>query len=279
MGYVKDADHISDNLTKIERYGWTVRDAPGQLKYINKNLLLVDVAYQRPYDLKKAQALAADWSWMACGAILVAKRDGDYYVVDGQHRVIAAKKRADILDLPCILFDATCVQEEATAWIGCNSRRKPPSSLDKHRALVAAEDPNAMYLNETCKALGFTITSHACKPMQIKSVVTLTRVLERDRQHFNKLMILLSELCVDHPVTDKLIGGLDYIAQHMDICDSRLRKRVLWVGAATLNRGASKAAAYFAHGGSKVFASGMLDEINRGVRNKFEFVSAAEVTE
>lgn len=267
-------DRIGPNTTKIDRYGWTVRDAPGQLRYIGKNQLVVDYTYQRTHSTQKVRALARDWSWMACGAILVAKRNGQYYVVDGQHRVLAAKSRADVIDLPCILFETDAPSDEAVAWLGANKNRKVPDSVDTFRALVAARDPDAMYLQETCDRLGIVITKSADSSKRLKGVVGTIRILKRDRSRFDKLMLLLADLCENHPLNEKLIAGLDYIGQHLDLDEPRLRKRILTVGPEALMQGAIRAAAYFVRGGANVWAMGMMDEINKGLRTKFELSSS-----
>ncbi len=267
----EDLDRVGPNKTKIDRYGWTVRDAPGQLRYIGKNQLTVDYTYQRTHSAQKVRNLARDWSWMACGAILVAKRNGQYYVVDGQHRVLAAKSRADIIDLPCILFETDAPSDEAVAWLGANKNRKVPDSVDTFRALVAARDPDAMYMQETCDRLGIVITKAAGSPKRLKSVVGTIRILKRNRDQFDKLMPLLAELCENCPLSEKLVAGLDYIGQHLDLDEPRLRKRLLSVGPEALVRGATRAAAYFVRGGANVWAMGMMDEINKGLRTKFEF--------
>jgi len=87
--------------SKIERYGWTVQDGQGELRLISKHDLAVDYAsYQRIANNAKTLVLARDWSWIACGALIVASRGGALHVVDGGHRLVAAMKRDDITMLP-----------------------------------------------------------------------------------------------------------------------------------------------------------------------------------
>ena len=259
--------------TKVERYGWVLRDEPGQLKYINKNLLVVDPTYQRRCRRTKVQKIASSWSWMACGAVLVAKRDGVYYVYDGQHRVEAAKVRADIIDLPCILFETDDPCDEAVAWRGCNTNRKLPTSLESFVARCVARDSDALYLKATCEKLRIKISDKSKAPRQMRSIATALDIMGRDRDLFDKVMDLMSELCVDVPVTKTLLLGVEYIGQRLDLEDPRLRKRMLFVGPENLTRGAIRAATYLAKGGARVYATGMMDEINKGMRNKFEIFS------
>jgi len=78
----------SKTLTKVDRYGWTIKDQPGFMKEINKSLLNVDMQYQRHANKSKVLTISSEWSWIACGVVVVAFRDGKYWVMDGQHRVI-----------------------------------------------------------------------------------------------------------------------------------------------------------------------------------------------
>jgi hypothetical protein len=138
-------------LTKIERYGWKLYDQPGELKLINKRKLNVDHVYQRDASRSRIRSIASDWSYVACGAIIVADRMGQYFVIDGQHRVLAANSRADIELLPCIVFKSVGVQKEAGGWIKVNTRRRQPCSIDQFKAMIVSGDEDAIYLDETCK--------------------------------------------------------------------------------------------------------------------------------
>lgn len=50
----------------------------------------------------------------------------------------------------------------------------------------------------------------------------------------------------------------------------RLFDRLKAIGAPRLVEGANKASAFFVRGGAQVWARGMLEEINKGLRNRFE---------
>lgn len=256
--------------TKIERYGWEICDSPGELKYINKEKLLVDERYQRTANRNRILNIARNWSWVACGTITVADREGEYYVIDGQHRVIASQSRADISSLPCVVFQVEALRDEAAGWIHANTNRKVPTSQERFRASLVSGDPNAIYLQETFNRLGFKIVNAPTGALQIKSITAPMRILERDREQFDFLMELLHELCADHPITEWLISGLDYLGQDYDLKNERLRKRIIQVGPKALQTAAKEAAAYYARGGAKVWAAGMIKEINLGLRNKIE---------
>ena len=110
-------------LDKVQRYGWVTAHAQGRFEMINKRLLNVNTEiYQREASKTKVLELASNWSWIACGALIVADRDGVYWVADGQHRKLAADKRSDIKELPCMVF--TVATREAVAAASTTARRK-----------------------------------------------------------------------------------------------------------------------------------------------------------
>ena len=86
--------------------------------------LHIDPTYQRSIDTAPSQTLirriAVHWDWGLCQPLTVAKRDdGMLYVIDGQHRLAAAKARHDIYDLPCVVVSSLSPGHEGSA---CSSR-------------------------------------------------------------------------------------------------------------------------------------------------------------
>ena len=54
--------------------------------------LKIDHGYQRPIR-SKIKRMVREWDYNLCDVILVSYRDGKFYVVDGQHRVEAARQK------------------------------------------------------------------------------------------------------------------------------------------------------------------------------------------
>lgn len=76
--------------------------APGELD--------IDPAYQRDVtngsSLTLIRRLAQHWNWDLCQPLVVARRaGGGLFVIDGQHRLEAARLRGDIPQLPCVVVD------------------------------------------------------------------------------------------------------------------------------------------------------------------------------
>jgi hypothetical protein len=130
---------------------------------IHKHDLNIDHTYQREnVIISKVQQIQASWSWIGCGTILVALRhDGSYWVMDGQHRVLAARNRSDIDELPCLVFAVESKTDEAAGFLVANTQRKPVTAIAKYKAMVLTNDPTAMAVDEVLRRLGLEVADTA----------------------------------------------------------------------------------------------------------------------
>lgn len=265
-----------NGVDKTKRYGWITKDDPGTLKNLHKDVLQIHPAYQRDVIPAKVKEITQNWSWVGAGAIVVGERGGEFWVIDGQHRVLAAKRRSDITHLPCVIFQTACVKQEAVAFLDLNTGRKPVSSIGKFKAMIAAGDAAACTVHKTLENLGVTPKATANKSKELKSVAWAIRKAGEDADKFELVMRIAAELSHDIPIQEKLLDGLWYIHQYLPcgIDDKRFSDRVRAIGARKLIDAANKASAYFVRGGAKTWATGMMDEINKGLRHKFELRNA-----
>lgn len=267
-------DRVSANLTKVERYKWTVKDSPGVLMMINKHELQINHEYQRVLLPLKVKEIASAWSWVACGAIAVAMREGTPWVIDGQHRVMASLRRADIADLPCIVFETDDIRDEAEGFLNINTNRKAMTSMDKLRAAAVAGYEPAIQFRALCERLNLVLSSSGQQAGQIKAADWGMRRMKEDPAATAIVVELAAELAAAAriAVQEKLLGGLWYIHKNCEVglTDPRLRQRVKMRGANNLIDEASAAAAYYSRGGERVWASGMMKSINKGLRTRFK---------
>lgn len=265
------------SIDKVARYKWVCLDKPGSLLMIDKSALRIDDSYQRDLNSTKTLELCSQWSWIACGALIVAMRGNDFLVVDGQHRLAAALKRSDIKELPCIVFETTGAKEEAVGFLRSNTNRRPIGAIARHKAAIAAEDPIAQMVQREISAAGLEIAATANRAPQIKCITMCTNFARQNQAAFRDVLRACARLCVSAgiPVHEKLLSGLWYMNSNIDggLNDRRLSKRLMEIGAQRLLDGATRAAAFYARGGPKVFADGMLQEINKGLHGKFQFAS------
>ena len=110
-------------------------------------LLRIDT-YQRPVQ-KKVKEIASKWDSEKVGIIEVSYRDDEFWVVDGQNRMEAAKL-VGITLLYCQISTNKTKKDEAIAFVHQNDGVTLVSSFDTFNALVEAEDPNALIIKELC---------------------------------------------------------------------------------------------------------------------------------
>ena len=183
-------------MGKNERYGWTPLDNEGCCIWIDKTKLEVDHAYQRPEARQKVLRIAAEFSWRKFGCLVVSLREDDRHVViDGQHRALAAMKRDDVTKVPCIVFRELQLADEAGAFVGLNTARKPVSALVKYEAQLIAGDAVAVWVDETLNAFGFKRAKTLHAAMQIKCLAELRKMAEINQSRTYATLWILASLC------------------------------------------------------------------------------------
>lgn len=149
------------------------------LQYLLPEQLLIDPQYQRTLDSDASQALvcgiAQHWNYDLCQPLVVARRaDGKLYVIDGQHRLAAAKLRGDIPQLPAQVLHYANVQDEAASFVLLNQQRKPLTRLDLFKAAVASGDTTANAIVDAMREAGLSIAPHsnytAWKPGMVSNI-------------------------------------------------------------------------------------------------------------
>lgn len=136
------------------------------LQFIPPAELLIDAGYQRSLDAEPSKTLirkiAQFWNWDLCQPLVVARRaNSDLFVIDGQHRLEAAKMRGDIAQLPCVVVEYTSAADEAASFVHLNQQRRPLTRIDLFKAAVASEDPEACAIIEALHRAGLSIAPHS----------------------------------------------------------------------------------------------------------------------
>jgi hypothetical protein len=127
--------------------------------------LRIAPSYQRSIQAANSQTLirriAMFWDWGLCQPLAVAKRaDGSLMVVDGQHRLEAARLRGDVPHLPCVITCYANEGDEAAAFVALNQQRRPLTALDLFKAAVAAEDETALAITRLLAEAGLLLAPH-----------------------------------------------------------------------------------------------------------------------
>lgn len=163
------------------------------LQFCAPTELRVDPAYQRGTLGGESQTLirriAQNWNWDLCQPLVVARRQ-DFlerlFVIDGQHRLEAARLRGDIAQLPCVIVEYDSAAEEAAAFVELNQQRRPLSKLDIFRASVASGEAQAAAIMAAITDAGLTLAPHtnhtAWKPGMVSHIGGIQRAWTREGQ-------------------------------------------------------------------------------------------------
>jgi ParB-like nuclease domain len=140
-----------------------VKGVPPGVQWVETSVLMIDADYQRCIATTRSQTLiariAAGFDWRLCWPLMVSDRDGQKYVVDGQHRLMAARMRGDIAHMPCLVTNFENLAEEAALFVTANRKRIAASRIDTFRAAVLAGDKNAIVVDRLVREAGLRVAA------------------------------------------------------------------------------------------------------------------------
>lgn len=170
------------------------------LQYCSPDQLRIDETYQRSLESGKSQTLvrriAMFWDWGLCQPLFVARRsDGNLYVVDGQHRLAAAKLRADIWQLPCVVTSFDSAEAEAASFVALNQERRPLNALELFKAALASGDFETSQIAVAIEDAGLILSNHATTQLMKPGAVCNVGGLRRCYR-VNGLQVLTAALDV-----------------------------------------------------------------------------------
>lgn len=172
------------------------------LQFAMPGELQIDAAYQRSIQASDSQALirriAQHWNWDLCQPLVVSRReDGSLYVIDGQHRLEAAKLRGDIAQLPCVIGNYASAADEAASFVHLNQQRRPLGKLDVFKAAVASGDPEACAIVAALTEAGLSVAPHsnytAWKPGMVANVGGIEAAWRRHGPEATSLALTVME--------------------------------------------------------------------------------------
>jgi hypothetical protein len=164
-----------------------VRGTPPSIEWVTVAELLVDQDYQRSTDNEPSRRLiasiAAHWDWRLCTPLAVSRRSDGKYVIDGQHRLAAAKLRRDLLHLPCCIATYEGPADEAAMFVAANRSRRAINRLDDFHAALVAGDEDALEVAAVVQRSGLRISrktgSQSWQAGEIAFTSSITTVMGR----------------------------------------------------------------------------------------------------
>jgi hypothetical protein len=132
-----------------------------EMRLMPTGQLQIDKGYQRGLDERRAERLARSWSSLKAQVLIVSARmDGSFFVIEGQHRLSAARI-ARVPSLYCLLLWGLSREQEAELFEVYNAERVGVHIIDRFKAALVAKDKTALAIQ---KALGAQDMQISFKP-------------------------------------------------------------------------------------------------------------------
>jgi hypothetical protein len=146
------------------------------LRWVAISELRVNPRAQREFRTEKAAKIAADLDLEALGYPVVNRRDGHYFIVDGQHRVAALKMIGwGDQQIQCDTLEGLNEAEEAELFLR-RDERTAISTFEKFRIAITAEREVETDIDRVVRAQGLTVSRATTTPGSISAVGTLRKV-------------------------------------------------------------------------------------------------------
>lgn len=126
-------------------------DKPSKLVELHCKEFSIDLKVQRQLQEPRAEAMAEDFQPHALGLLTASKRaDGHVYILDGSHRVSAARRANYDGLMATRLFENLTLKEEAALFLTLNSSRAV-QAIDRFKVRITEGEPVAVGINDILK--------------------------------------------------------------------------------------------------------------------------------
>jgi hypothetical protein len=130
---------------------------PKYLKINSRDLMIPDHA-QRKFNQRHGDKLAADWDMGKFKPLDVSFRDGKYWVIDGQHRLYAMKKRkGGDCTILCYVHYGMTIQDEAEFFLDQLKNTKTILTTDRMRIRFTIGDETVIGMVRGAEKAGFIV--------------------------------------------------------------------------------------------------------------------------
>jgi hypothetical protein len=160
-----------------------------------KNLSVVWVQAQRPFNPKWSQKIADNFDTDKFDPPVITKPNGigQFHIVEGQHRVHAAKIQfGENEQLRCRMVDADEPARAAEIWLGINAGRKAIQPVQKFIVAVTANREPETEINAIVNKLGYYVSSAKTE----KSISAVSSMIEV-HQKYSRLVLIATLTILD----------------------------------------------------------------------------------
>lgn len=131
---------------------------PGVERMLHTSRLTSGLPYQRPVNPKEVERLIREWDERLLDPIIVSFRDGKFYVVDGQHRIVAMRQMngGKGVMVNCKVYSGLTYEQEADLCYKLDKAKKRLSLSQSTNALAeAGTDAEVAEVKRLVEGCGF----------------------------------------------------------------------------------------------------------------------------
>lgn len=147
-----------------------------KMDWLPVDKLTADARFQRSIESRRSQSniknIVERFTWSLFQVATVANVDGTFSIIDGQHRVEAARQ-IGLETVPCIVIEVENVAEAARLFVDANRNRVTLTPQAIHKALVAAGDEQACAVDRAASAAGIEILPYPIQGVHMRPGQTL----------------------------------------------------------------------------------------------------------
>ena len=167
-----------------------------EMSEIDTAMLISGQPYQRPVREGRLRELARNWEPSLLDPLVVSYRDGHFYLVDGQHRVVLQRRMyGGDFKAPCKLYHGLTYEAEAELCWKLDKARAQLSGAQSVNALLEAQsDPEIMEIQRLMLENGFQWKMDKTTPggheiIAVRAVINAYRLL--GGTSFNRMLFLM----------------------------------------------------------------------------------------
>ena len=147
---------------------------PGTERMIMTSKLVSGMPYQRPVEDAEVDRLIAEWDDRLLDPLIVSFRAGNFYLVDGQHRVCAVRKMNGGRDvvMQCLVYSGLTYEDEAELCYKLDKAKKRLSLSQSTNALLeSGRDEEIVEIKQLLERKGFVwaLNKSGSKAYEIKA--------------------------------------------------------------------------------------------------------------
>jgi hypothetical protein len=193
---------------------WIKPGDSGRMMIIHLEKLKIDNRYQRT-EVSQTNTLriAKNFSWEAFGVPIIMERtNGDFYVVDGQQRILAAKLRGDIKEARVLVFKSAGIEHESAAFRTMAIERKPITSFHKFKSGVIARHEPELSINKFLLENNFAVVDNSHTINGINFPGVLVQSWRVNNLHMRTALLLQRQILgVDRPMSALIHKAIFYL--------------------------------------------------------------------